>query len=146
MKGQKSNISRPDPVHGRDSPLQKTFASSVLGSAEFIENITNTYLTDKAVNREVPALRRFVALPSAKEILDSVSVVMGENRKQARQIGMHLCHKYSGEGLQELSGVFNVGVSAITEASRLLTKKMAKDKALRDAIKRIKRNLNICDL
>ena len=128
------------------SPLQKTFGSSVLGSAEFIEKITNTYLTDKAVNRDVPALRQFIALPSAKEILDSVSVVMGENRKQARQIGMHLCHKYSGEGLQELSSMFNVGVPAITEASRLLTKKMAKDKALQDAIKRIKRNLNICDL
>jgi hypothetical protein len=41
---------------------------------------------------------------------------------------------------------FNVGVSAITEASRLLMKKMAKDKALQDAIKRIKRNLNICNL
>ena len=129
-----------------NSPLQKTFASSVLGSAEFIEKITNTYLTDKTVNREVPALRQFVALPSAKEILSSVSVVMGENRKQARQIGMHLCHKYSGENLQELSEMFNVGISAITEASRLITKKMAKDKTLQNAIKRIKRNLNICDM
>jgi hypothetical protein len=39
-----------------------------------------------------------------------------------------------------------VGISAITEASRLLTKKMEKDKSLLDAVKRVKRDLNICDL
>lgn len=68
---------------------------------------------------------------------------MGENAKQARQVGMHLCHKYSGVKLRELGALFNVGVSAITEASRLLTRKIEKDKALQDAIKRVKGNLAI---
>jgi len=36
--------------------------------------------------------------------------------------------------------------SAITEASRLLTRKMEKDKALQDVVKRVKGNLNIRDL
>jgi transposase len=52
-------------------------------------------------------------------------------------MGMHLCHKYNGDNLRELAELFNVGVSAITEASRLLKKKMEKDKALQYAIKRV---------
>ena len=71
---------------------------------------------------------------------------MGENEKQARQVGMHLCHKYSRGNLRELGALFNVGISAITEASRLLTKKMKNDKSLLDAVKRVKRDSNICDL
>ncbi len=129
-----------------ESPFQKTFGSSVLGSEEFIEMITEKHLTDRTVNREVPALRQFITIPSAEEILKSVDLSMGENRKQARQIGMHLCHKYSGENLRELSQLFNVGMSAITEASRLLTKKMEKDKELQAKIKELKKGLNICDL
>jgi REP element-mobilizing transposase RayT len=129
-----------------DSPLQNIFGSTVLGSNEFIEMVTATHLNDQAVNRDVPALRQFIACPSTEEVLKAVDTVMGENRKQARQVGMHLCHKYSGGNLRELGELFNVGISAITEASRLLVKKMEKDKALKDRVKRIKGNLNICDL
>jgi len=129
-----------------DSPLQNTFGAAVLGSGEFIEMVTATHLTDQTVNRDVPALRQFIALPSTEDILRAVAAVMGENIKQARQVGMHLCHKYSGENLRGLAELFNVGVSAITEASRLLTKKMEKDKALQDAVKRVKGDLSICDL
>jgi chromosomal replication initiation ATPase DnaA len=126
--------------------LQNTFGAAVLGSGEFIEMVTATHLTDQTVNRDVPALRQFIALPSTEDILRAVAAVMGENIKQARQVGMHLCHKYSGENLRGLAELFNVGVSAITEASRLLTKKMEKDKALQDAVKRVKGDLSICDL
>ena len=52
----------------------------------------------------------FIALPSTEDILRAVAAVMGENRKQARQVGMHLCHKYSGENLRGLGELFNVGV------------------------------------
>jgi len=129
-----------------DSPLQNTFGSAVLGSGEFIEMITATHLTDQTVNRDIPAIRQFIALPSTEDILRVVDAVMGENGKQARQVGMHLCHKYSGENLKEIGALFNVGVSAITEASRLLTKKMEKDKPLHDAVQRVKGDLKICDL
>jgi hypothetical protein len=126
-----------------DSPLQSTYGTAVLGSGEFIEMVTATHLTDQKANRDVPALRKFMPFPSTADILRAVNAVMGENIKQARQVGMYLCHKYSGENLRELGALFNVGVSAITEASRLLTKKMEKDKALQDIVKRVKGTLHI---
>jgi len=129
-----------------DSPLQNTFGTAVLGSGEFIEMVTATHLTDQPVNRDVPALRQFIDRPSPEDILKAVTALMGENKKQARQVGMHLCHKYSGGNLRELGELFNVGISAITEASRLLTKKMKKDKSLMAAVKRVKMDLSICDL
>lgn len=129
-----------------DSPLQKTFGTAVLGSGEFIEMVTVKHLNEQTVNRDVPALRQFIACPSTEDVLRAVAAVMGENRKQARQVGMHLCHKHSGGNLCELGELFNVGISAITEASRLLVKKMEKDKALQNTVKRIKGSLHICDL
>lgn len=126
-----------------ETPLQGAIGTAVLGSPEFVELVTTTHLTTQVVDREVPALREFAYFPSPEEILRAVSTIMVENAKQARQVGMHICHKYSGERLRELGELFNVGVSAITEASRLLTRKMEKDKTLLDAVNRVKGILNI---
>jgi len=126
-----------------DSPLQGSIGTAVLGSSEFVEMVTSTHLTTQVVNRDVPALRQFASFPSPEEILKAISAVMGENEKLARQVGMHLCHKHSGEKLRDLGALFTVGVSAITEASRLLSRRMEKDETLCDAVKRVKGILNI---
>lgn len=126
-----------------DSPLQGAIGTAVLGSAEFVEIVTTTQLTAQKIDREVPTLRYFASHPSPEEIVRAVESVMRENEKQARQVCMHLCHKYSGEKLQELGVLFKVGVSAISEASRLLTIKMEKDKTLLATVKRIKGILKI---
>ena len=61
-----------------------------------------------------------------------------ENEKLARQAGMYLCRKYSGEKLREIGKMFNVGESAITEACRLFLQEMEKDKKLGREIDRVK--------
>jgi chromosomal replication initiation ATPase DnaA len=61
----------------------------------------------------------------------------------ARQINMHLCHKHSGEKLRDIAERFNVGISAVTEASRLLVKRRGKDKVLREAVGAIKNILKV---
>jgi REP element-mobilizing transposase RayT len=42
-----------------------------------------------------------------------------------------LCHKYSGASLKEIAGKFDVGVTAVGEASKRFIKKMEEDKSLR---------------
>ncbi|MBI1921545.1 MAG: transposase [Geobacter sp.] len=126
-----------------ESPLKETFGTAILGSVGFIETITATHLTTKEVERDLPALRQFVVRPTLDEILSTVKSVIDSDEKLARQAGMYLCHRYSGEKLRTIGELFNVRESAITEASRLFPRKMEKDKKLEKAMERIKGELKI---
>ncbi len=126
-----------------ESPLKKTFGTAILGTAGFIETITATHIMTKELDRDVPALRQFASRPSLEEIRSAVNTVIGNDEKLARQAGMYLCHRYSGEKLRTIGELFNVRESAITEASRLFPLKMEKDKTLNGVMDRIKGALKI---
>lgn len=126
-----------------DSPFQNTFGTAVLGTADFIEMVTSEHLSDKGVDRAVPGIRQFKSNPEPEEILKAVAVVMGENEKLARQMGMYLCHKYSGKKLREIGILFGVGETAIAEARRLLSRKLEKDKQLCKEVEKVKAILAI---
>lgn len=126
-----------------DSPLQNAFGTSVLGTPGFVEMITTTHLAEKVLARSVPEIRQFKAFPEPSEILKAAARVMKGNEKLARQIGMYLCHKYSGKKLREIGELFGVGETAIAEARRLLTRKMEQDKRLGEAVEQVKSILNI---
>jgi len=120
-----------------DSPLRNTFGTAVLGTAEFIEMVTSEHLSDKEVDREIPGMRQFKSNPEPEEILKAVTAVIGANEKLARQIGMYLCHKYSGKKLREIGNLFGVGETAIAEARRLLSRKLEKDKQLCKEVEKV---------
>jgi putative transposase len=126
-----------------DSPLKRTFGTAILGTAGFIETVTATHLSTKEVERDVPALRQFAARPAPEEIRSVVNRVIANDEKLARQAGMYLCHRYSGEKLRAIGAMFNVRESAITEASRLFPLKIEKDKKLGEMIDNIKGTLKI---
>jgi hypothetical protein len=79
-------------------------------------------------------------------IIAAVDVVFQSDKKMARQAGMYLCHRYSGELVREVSNLFKVSESAITEAARTFPLKMETNKELVVEIERVKAVLNICDL
>jgi REP element-mobilizing transposase RayT len=126
-----------------ESPLKNTFGTAILGTAGFIETITATHLSTKEVERDVPALRQFASNPSLEEIRTAVNTQIVGDEKLARQAGMYLCHRYSGEKLRTIGELYNVRESAITEASRLFPRKMEKDKNLHGVMDRIKGALKI---
>jgi hypothetical protein len=125
------------------SPFKNTFGTAVLGTAEFIEMVTIEHLSEKGVDRSVPSIRQFKSNPEPEEILKAVAAVMGENEKLRRQVGMYLCHKYSGKKLREIGNLFGVGETAIAEARRLLSRKMEKDKQLVEVIEKVETTLLI---
>ncbi|MDA8429049.1 MAG: transposase [Geobacteraceae bacterium] len=129
-----------------ESPLKATFGTAILGSAAFIEAITAEHLTTREAERDIPALRQFAPRPALAEILSAVKSVIDSDEKLARQAGMYLCHRYSGEKLRAIGELFNVRESAISEASRLFPRKMEKDEKLGDVIDRIKGILGIWSL
>jgi len=126
-----------------ESPLKNTYGTAILGTAGFIETITATHITAREADRDLPALRQFSTGPSLDEILTAVNTVLGNDKKLARQAGMYLCHKYSGEKLRTIGEVFNVRESAISEAGRTFPRKMEKDKELNGVIERIRGMLAI---
>lgn len=92
-----------------ESPLNNTIGSSLLGSAEFMEEITTSHLKDKAMGRDVLSLGQLATQLEPEEIVSKVKTVFADNEKLARQVAMHLCHKYSGAKLREIGKLFNVG-------------------------------------
>lgn len=126
-----------------DSPLQGAIGAAILGTAEFVERVRAQHLGKRELDRDVPALRQLSSRPVPDEILQVVDAAFGSNKKLARQAGMWLCHRYSGEKVREIGKLFAVGQSAITEASRLFPKRMEKDEALAEVIEEIKTELKI---
>jgi hypothetical protein len=114
-----------------------------VGSAEFVEAITEEELTTRKMERGLTALRQFAPRPALEEILSPVKLVIYSDETLARQAGMYLCHRHIGEKQRTIGEFFNVRESAISEASRLFPRKTEKNKKLGKAIERIKGELNI---
>ncbi len=105
-----------------------------------------THVGKKELSRDLPALRQLTVRPTPEAIVAAVGMIMCSDKKLARQAGMYLCHRYSGALIREMSTLFNVSDSAITEAARTFPKKMEINKVLQKEINRVKETLKICDL
>ena len=60
-----------------------------------------------------------------------------ENGELTLLMLLFLCHKYSGAPLKEIAGKFDVGVTAIGEASKHFLKKMNQNESLRKQIEQV---------
>ena len=121
-------------IEAYESPLKNSVGGSVLGSPDFIEQIKETHLQERGADRDVPALRHFSKRPQLEEIIDLAREAMKNKEKLARQVAIYLCHKYSGAPLKEIAEKFDVGVTAIGEASKRIHKKMEEDALLRKTV------------
>ena len=123
--------------------MQGAVGGTILGTTGFVEKVAARHLGEKEPAREVPALRQLLSRPAPEEILKAVDAAFGADKKMARQAGMYLCHRYSGEKVREIGERFGVGPSAVTEASRLFPRRLAKRKDLAEIVDRIKAELKI---
>jgi REP element-mobilizing transposase RayT len=129
-----------------DSPLKGTIGSAILGTPGFVETVTEIHVGKRETERDLPALRQLSIRPSLEEILKSVDTVFGADKKLARQAGMYFCHRYSGERIKEISKLYKVSESAITEAARMFPKRFEKNEGIVEQIKMVKEMLKICVL
>jgi hypothetical protein len=125
------------------SPLQETVASTILGSAEFVSEIQERHLSDKKVDRDLPALRELTSRPSLDEIVQAVSKVFPENDRQATKAGIFLCHRYSGVKLKEIGELFRLTESGVTRASKRFEQTSERDERLKESLKEIRERLKL---
>ena len=98
-----------------DSPLRGTIGSSILGSPDFVDEISSAHVKGKE-DTNIPALRQFISRPTPEEIVTAAKAEFSDDEKLARQAGIHLCHKYSGLRLREIGDLYNVRDTEIGRA------------------------------
>ena len=126
-----------------ESPLKDVVSSTLLGTADFISYIKETFLSDKKPDKDLPALKELAPKASMQDILEAVDGRLGTDAKLARSAKMYLCQKHTAEKLKVLGRHFGIGESGVSQASRRLSQWMGKDKNLRREIERIETGMRL---
>jgi len=120
-----------------ENPLAELCHSVILGSREFVAKIKSRFLEDKPPDRDLPALKGLSGRPGVDHIEKAVDSVLQSKQNLARQVKLHLCHRYSRMKLKEIGKRFGIRESGVTQASRRIGIKASKDRKLRKIAKTI---------
>lgn len=126
-----------------ENPLRNVVESTILGSADFVEQILETYLKTKKADRDLPALRRLAQRPNFEEIKKATSSVFGRDQALMRHVSLYFLHKYSGKTLKEIGDLFGIGESGVSQASRRLILKLNENPNLRRKLRLIETELGV---
>ena len=128
---------------GYKSPFDEVFASTMLGSIDFINYIKESFLNDKKSDRELPALNKISDKPGINEIIKETDEVFTHDKALSKKVAIYLCHKYSGKRLKAIGSHFGMSESGVTLASRRLSTVIEKDKKLKKLVSKIKTKLKL---
>lgn len=128
-----------------DNPLKDTIASTILGEDNFVKEIIEKHLTDKKVDRNLPALRE-LRRASITEIIKGADSIFRADTVLSKKAAIYLCHRYSGRMLKETGDYFNIGESAVSQTSKRFGLLLNKDKRLRKKIEHISERLRLCNV
>jgi REP element-mobilizing transposase RayT len=129
-----------------ESPLKEVFASTILGSLDFINYIQKNYLDSDKNNRDIPALTKLAKKRAIEEIKEAVGVVIEDDPALVKKVALYISHRFSGRKLKEIGDSFKIGESAVSQNSRRLEGILAKDKKLQKQISIINRNLGLSNM
>jgi hypothetical protein len=123
--------------------LVKVFASTILGSDGFIEEVRDKWFSKKGVNRDVPALKQLSKAPDLGVILKETVKVLGREDWNSRRLALYLSHELSGKRLEEIGKFYGgIGPSAITQNTRRVKTLLESDKMLLGEVEKLKKLLS----
>ncbi|MCG2722026.1 MAG: transposase [Thermodesulfovibrionales bacterium] len=127
----------------------KIIGQSVLGSANFIQWVKDTYLRDKT-DRECPPMREIRRYGTGSEIESALKKVTGmtmeeikRKRGSVRQIAMDVLYRRGGLTGVEIGKMLGVDYSTVSQGRKRLREKLKQDKGLRVLMERIEDQLSI---
>jgi putative transposase len=125
-------------VNGRvhESPLKKVFASTILGSTDFIERVREDFVKKEKINKEIPALKKLSKMPTMEDIFEGVGQEFPESRL-SRNVKLYLCHRFTSEPLKIIGDQFNLSESAVSHAVRKVASAIANDQKLSKRIEKV---------
>jgi REP element-mobilizing transposase RayT len=126
-----------------NSPLDEIVSSTLLGSPDFIVFIKDRFLSGKAPDKNLPALKELVEKASIEDIFNEVESAFGKEVSLTRNVKMFFCQRFTGEKLKDIGTHFGIGESGVSQASRRVNDKIRKDKKLKRKIAKIERKLTV---
>jgi DNA-directed RNA polymerase specialized sigma subunit len=117
------------------NPLRNVGSSLILGSPDFISRIKKTFLSDKAEDREVPAMRGLKEKFDLETLKGAVEQTLKTKNKLSRNMTIFLCRKYADSTLMEIAEHFHISKSAIGKIYKQMSTLLAKDKVLKKAVR-----------
>jgi putative transposase len=119
-------------------PLAAVFASTFLGSQEFIKQVgQRTKILKDADTRNLPALKALVETPSLEEIKKTVGDVIEPNDSLFKKFCIHISHGYGGFSLREIGRFYNMKESAVSQASRRFKQTIMEEPSLRKLLRQM---------
>ena len=98
------------------------------------------YLEQGTERPDVPAVRALNRRFAVENIIAKTQELV-DDPKLAREVALHICHRYSGEMLKSIGAHFGFGDSAVVKASTRLEARLNSEAALSDMVKEILRSL-----
>lgn len=126
-----------------ESPLLGTVASTLLGSAAFITEITERHLGERQADQHMPALKKLVGRPLLDGIIAGVERVVGHDEDLRKKLSLHFCHRYSGAKLREIGERFRMSDASVCQASRRIMLRAEQDGGVRKLMEKVAQELGL---
>ena len=126
-----------------ESPLRNTFASTILGGVAFINKIRAEHIDGTEPDRNLPDVKYFNNKPDIEEIARQVEKTIQDDFALSKRVKIYLCHRYSGQRLNDIGKHFGIGESGVSQASRRVAIQINRDSRLKKKIHKILVDLNL---
>jgi len=126
-----------------ESPLKRTVASTLLGSAAFIAGITEQHLVTRRADQQLPALKKLVGVPALDAIIAGVGRAVAPDADLTKKLSLYFCHRYSGANLREIGERFEMSDSAVCQVSRRILLRAQQDERVKAAMEKVALELGL---
>lgn len=127
-----------------DSPLKDVFASTFLGSREFIEYSKEKWIGFKNADiRNIPTLRALQEVPSLEKIENIVQKTVGREDRLCKKFGLFVSRQHSGYSLKQIGAYYGMKESAVSQSNRRLGDILEEDKDMKKMLAKIVKMLNV---
>lgn len=129
------------------NPLEGVFASTFLGSEEFIDGVRQRTKNIKQEDlRNIPGLRALVARPSLDEIRKRVGDVVESEDLHFRKFCIYISHQFAGFSLREIGDFYNMKESAVSQTSRRFKELIMKETQYKKLLMQMMKGLNLSNV
>jgi len=128
-------------------PLATVFASTFLGSQEFIKQVGQSgKILKDSDTRNIPVLKALKERPSLEEIKSRVGDVVEAKDSLFKKFCIHISHRYGGFSLKEIGRFYNMKESAVSQASGRFKQTIMREQSLRKLLRQIVTKLGVSNV
>lgn len=126
------------------SPLKDLYASTFLGSEEFVNWAKENWIGLKNADiRNMPVLKELKERPLLKEIEQAVHFVVSREAPFFKKLCLYASQEYGGYGLKEIGAYYKMRGSAVSQSNRRFGRRISKDEELENVLAELRGMLKV---